>query len=243
MKLKLIVVVLVFSFLACNNQPKANLVVKGKLEGMRKGDLYLQKIEDTLIVSLDSVQFMGDQNFELKAYVEEPQLMFLYLKKFGSEEDAEYLDFFAEEGEFEFTLKNEGFSTTRAIQSPENHQKYEAYLDILKRFKDQNLDLISQQLQTPKDDEVALQEINKKFKSLTRNKYLYTVNYALKNADYEVAPYLVLSEAYDINQVFLDTVYKTLTPKIQASKYGLQLKELMEMRAEEAKSIQTSTTE
>lgn len=243
MKLKLIVITLVLSVLSCDNSAKHNLVVKGKIEGIRKGELYLQKIEDTLVVNLDSIQFVGDQNFKLKTYIDQPQLMFLYLKKFGDEEDAEYLDLFAEEGEFEFHLNNDGFSTTKAIQSPENHQKFEAFLEVLNRFKNQNLDLISEQIQTPKEDEVALQEINKKFTSLRRNKYLYTINYAIKNAEYEVAPYLVLSEAYDINEVFLDTVYKSLSPKVKQSKYGIQLKDLLDLRAIEAELIKSTNEE
>lgn len=243
MKLKVIVIVLVLSVFACEKQPKPNLIVKGKIEGFRKGDLFLQQIQDSTLVNVDSVQFVGDQDFELKTFIEEPQPMLLQLKRFGSDEDAAYLDIFAEPGEFEFHFKKDSFAYTNATKSPENHQKYEAFVAVLKRFQDQNLELITQQLQTPKEDEEALQQIQKKFASLTRNKYLYTINFAIKNGDAEVAPYLVLSEAYDINTQFLDTVYKSLSPKIKTSKYGLQLKEVLDERAKEKDEVKDEVKE
>lgn len=231
MKIKRTVIALVLiSLLGCNDEPKANLVVKGKLEGFRKGDLYLQKIEDTTVLNVDSIQFLGDQEFELKAYVEEPQLMFLYIKKFGNEADADYLDIFAEEGVFEFNLKKDSLAQTKAVLAPENHQKYETYLQVIRRFNDQNLALISEQINALKDDENKLAEVNKKFANLKRNKYLYTINYALRNPTNEIAPFLVLSEAYDVNKIYLDTVYNTLTPEVKMSKYGKQLKDLIDMR-------------
>jgi hypothetical protein len=244
MKLKLVFILIAFvGILACNPEPQANLFVKGKIEGVRKGDLYLQTLKDTSLISLDSVHFFGNEDFELKANIEEPQLMFLYLKKFGNEDDAEYLEFFAEAGEFEFNVKMENFAQAKADKAPENHQKYETYLAILKRFKDQNLDLVSERIQTQQDDTIAQLAIDKKFDNLLRRKYLYTVNYAINNSEYEIAPFLVLSEAYNVNKTYLDTVFNSLTPQVKDSKYGKKLKELIEIRTEEAQEENTKVKE
>lgn len=235
MKLKFVIILLAFTFLSCENEPKANLFVKGNIEGVRKGDIYLQKLEDTLLVNLDSVQFSGNEDFELKANIDEPQLMYLYLKKFGSEEDIEYLDFFAEAGEFEFNTKMEEFSQAKADKAPENQIKYEDYQEILKRFNDQNLDLITERIKTEAEDTLGQRKIDEKYSNLLRRKYLYTINFAVKNADYEIAPFLVLSEAYNANKRYLDTVYKSLSKNVKKSKYGLELESLIQLREEEAK--------
>ena len=50
-----------------------------------------------------------------------------------------------------------------------------------------------------------------------------TVNFAMNHKEYELAPYLMLSEIYNSNTKYLDTVYKALTPKIKDSKYGKSL--------------------
>ena len=234
-KLILGISIIALSLFSCEQSPKPNLFVKGKIEGVRKATIYLQKMQDTLLVDLDSVALLGNENFELETYVEEPQLMFLYLKQFGSEEDAEYFDFFAEAGEFQFKLNAEGFNQTIAEKAPENQLKYQTYLATLKRFNDQNLDLISERIQTNENDTLAMRTLNEKYASLLRRKYLYTINYAMKNNAHEIAPFLMLSEAYDANKKFLDTVFNSLTPKVRNSKYGKELENLIELRAQEAK--------
>ncbi len=223
------------SLLSCENEPKPNLVVKGKLEGVRKGSLYLQKMEDTLLINLDSISFLGDKEFTLKTYVEEPQLMFLYLKRFGSDKDAEYFDFFAEAGEFKFDINAENFSQSKAEKAPDNQIQYQNYLSTLKRFNDINLDLISERIQTDKNDSLAMQKVQDQFDNLLKRKYLYTINFALKNPDLEIAPFVILSEAYQANKKYLDTVYNTLTPEVKDSKYGIELQKLIELRADEIK--------
>jgi hypothetical protein len=53
-----------------------------------------------------------------------------------------------------------------------------------------------------------------------KRKYLYATNFAINNKDHEVAPYIALAEIYDINLKFLDTIQKSMTPKVAQSLYG-----------------------
>ena len=59
---------------------------------------------------------------------------------------------------------------------------------------------------------------------------MYTINFAINNKDSEVAPYLALSEIYDANIKYLDTINNQLTPKVKASKYGKQLQDYINKR-------------
>lgn len=52
---------------------------------------------------------------------------------------------------------------------------------------------------------------------------MYATNFALNNKDYEVSPYIALAEIYDINLKFLDTIQKSMTPKVAKSYYGKKL--------------------
>ena len=52
----------------------------------------------------------------------------------------------------------------------------------------------------------------------------------MNNSDYEIAPYLVLSEAYDANIKYLDTVYHGLSPRVKDSKYGKELEAYIKVR-------------
>ena len=76
-------------------------------------------------------------------------------------------------------------------------------------------------------------EINKielKQNAILKRKYLYTTNFAVNNANYEIAPYVALAEISDINIKYLDTIKKCMTPKIAKSIYGKKLIDLITER-------------
>ena len=52
----------------------------------------------------------------------------------------------------------------------------------------------------------------------------------MNNKDLEIAPYLAVSEIFDANVKYLDTIYSSLTPQVRKSKYGKTLKEFIEER-------------
>ena len=54
---------------------------------------------------------------------------------------------------------------------------------------------------------------------------MFATNFALNNRDFEVAPYIALSEIYDINVKYLDTIQKSMSPKVAKSLYGKKLTE------------------
>jgi hypothetical protein len=63
-----------------------------------------------------------------------------------------------------------------------------------------------------------------------KGKYLYTTNFAVNHADYDVAPYVAVAEIYDINLKYLDTIQKSMTPKVAKSLYGKKLNSLIQER-------------
>ena len=63
-------------------QPSGNtMLLKGTVEGLRKGTLYLQKVQDSLLVSIDSLVVDGSPEFQFVTEVESPEIYYLYLNK------------------------------------------------------------------------------------------------------------------------------------------------------------------
>ena len=58
----------------------------------------------------------------------------------------------------------------------------------------------------------------------------YALNFAKSNANQEVAPYILYTEAYDATLSLLDTVIKDFTPKVKNSRYGKQLEDYLAKR-------------
>ncbi|MCM8568093.1 DUF4369 domain-containing protein [Gramella jeungdoensis] len=233
-KLALLLVVLIG--LAACSEKESNLIVSGKVKGLKKGTLYLQKIEDTLMVNVDSMVVNGDPTFTLEAYIESPQMMYLYLEKVDNNRFDDRIDFFADEGQVTINTSLEKFETDAKIVGSANQEKLMEYRKMIGRFNDQNLDLIKESFEAEKaEDEEKLMEIDKKYDRLLRRKYLYTVNFAINNKDLEIAPYLALSEVFDANIKYLDTIYSSLKPKVRKSMYGKQLKDFLEERRKQEK--------
>ena len=104
----------------------------------------------------------------------------------------------------------------------------------MRRFNNRNLDLIEQTLKARQEGKDSLAvALRAQQDKILASKYLATVNYALQQKDHEIAPYLMLSEVFDANLKYLDTVYKVLTPKVKESKYGMDLSSFLEDRKRE----------
>ena len=58
-----------------------NFKLKGFVKGLKKGTVYLQKQQDSLIITLDSLEIKGNPNFELHTNLEEPEILYLKLDK------------------------------------------------------------------------------------------------------------------------------------------------------------------
>lgn len=235
MKKVAVLLIMIMAITACSKK-ESNFTVSGNVKGLKKGTIYLQKIQDTILVNIDSVTIQGDANFVLEDYISSPQIMYLTLDKVDNENYDERIEFFAEEGEMTINTTLKNFPGDAVIDGSENQVKLVEFRKMMQRFNDQNLDLIQSNFEAQRDgNEELLLETTRKYESLLKRKYLYTVNYAVNNKDLEIAPYLALSEVFDANIKYLDTIYNSLTPEVRNSQYGEDLKDFLKERRDLAK--------
>ncbi|MFT7331089.1 MAG: hypothetical protein ACI848_001165, partial [Roseivirga sp.] len=67
----LIALLLSVTLFSCTSK-KGDMIVEGTIIGLQKGTLYLQKMQDTLLVSIDSVRLVGENTFTLVDQNTEP---------------------------------------------------------------------------------------------------------------------------------------------------------------------------
>jgi len=216
--------------ISCNS-PKENLVLSGSVNGLVKGTLYLEQLQDTVLAAVDSVVIDGDANFVMNLYIEEPEVYFLYVSIDASELFDQRLPIFLEPGEIQVNTKLNNFMTSAQIIGSKNHDVWKEYKRYMERFSNQNLELVRSTLEAQQQQNDSLaQALSKEQDAILRSKYFATVNFAKNNGDNAIAPYLMLSEIADVNTKYLDTVYKSLTPIVQSSLYGKQLAALIKER-------------
>lgn len=230
-----LLLLIALSIYACSEKEN-NLSVTGNIKGLKKGTIYLQKIDDTLLVNVDSVKVDGDSNFELGDYLESPQIMYLFLDKVDNTDYNDRIEFFAEEGQVTINTTLKNFEVDAKVIGSANQEKLMEYRKMMQRFNERNLELIKKNFEAQRDEnEEVILSTNQDFNKLLARKYLYTVNYALNNKDLDIAPYLALSEVFDANIKYLDTIYTSLTPEIKKSKYGKDLKSFLKERRKNEK--------
>ncbi|EAZ96202.1 hypothetical protein FBBAL38_02245 [Flavobacteria bacterium BAL38] len=226
MKKIVLALVAVISLIACKEEgnPDANVHITGDVKGLSQGKLYLQKVQDSSLVIIDSMTINGDSKFESHFKLDSPEMLYLFLDRGQTNSIDNNLPFFAEPGniKIETTLKH--FFADAKISGSKNHDLWKKFDSINSKFRDQNLALMAKRLKNElKPNAATTDSIEKAYKSLLTRKYRYAANYATTNGNNEIAPYLALSEIADINITYLDTIQKSMTPEVAKSKYGKML--------------------
>ncbi|MEZ4797456.1 MAG: DUF4369 domain-containing protein [Flavobacteriaceae bacterium] len=220
--------------IASCSKSEPNLTVTGTIKGLKKGTLYLQQLQDTILVVKDSVIYNGEETYTLTSDLEAPEMLYLTLDK-NAGDDIPRIGFFAVPGTIEINTTLKRFEFDATITGSPLQKKLEEFQDIASKFNDQNLELIKAKFDAQKSgDSSLIEKANQDSDNLLRRKYLYAINFAMNNKDSEIAPYIALAEIYNANVKYLDTIYNALPKEIANSKYGIELdKFIKERKAEE----------
>lgn len=203
--------------------------LSGFVDGMKEGTLLLQKTNNNNFITVDSMVVKGDAHFNFSEKIESPELYFLSLKIQNVDREVGAIAFFAEPGDMTINTTLNNFLENAIITGSENQKKYTQYKTLIKRYSDRNKDLTQLLISAAEAKKIkVIDSIDTLQKRVLAGSYLATVNFALNNKDYEIAPFLALSEIYNANPKYLDTIYSSLNPKIKASTYGVALKEFIE---------------
>ena len=220
MKKIIVFVIVSIVVLACGNKKENTMLVQGEIKNFKKGVLYLQKLKDTLLITVDSISLDGVNKFVLTDEVESPEIYFLSLDKSPSKQ----ISFFGEKGTITIDTRLDNFVFGASISGLTNQQLLDEYKEMKSKFSNKRLDLIKADFEAKRaQDSLFIDSIQSQINSLLKRKYLYTVNFALNNKDSEVAPYLALTEIYNAQIKYLDTINVSLTPEVKNSKYGKEL--------------------
>jgi len=231
-KMNKIISALVLLFLLTSCVSDTNkMALTGNIRGLKKGTLYLQKIKDSTLVSVDSTKINGDATFSFSEEIPEPELYYLFLKLDNGILLDDRISFFAEAKPINISTSLKSFTVDAKITGSENQDKMKLYNKIIQRYSNHNLELIEQSFsERQKGNDSLANKIDLSQKSIIAKKYLATISFSLSNSDSEISPYLMVTHVNNTKLIYLDSVYNKLTPKIKDSKYGKALESLIASR-------------
>ncbi|HEU0137572.1 MAG TPA: DUF4369 domain-containing protein [Flavobacterium sp.] len=214
---------------ACSEKEKqGNLQISGNIKGLKKGTLYIQKLQDTALVAVDTIMLDGDSSFETAIDLESPEMLYLFLDRGVTNTIDNSLMFFAEPGKMTIDTDLETFYAKAKITGSKNHELYEEFNKVKSRFTNTDLDITEEVLTAYKEGKTAATA--EKSAINMKRRYLYTINFALNNKNHEISPYVALSEIPDANIKYLDTIQRSMSKEVAASKYGKLLTEYVAER-------------
>jgi hypothetical protein len=215
----------VILFTACTDTSENTMIVTGEVKGLKKGVLYLQKVSDTTLVTLDSLDVKGDGNFAFTTSLDSPQIFYLYLKKEDNNDINDRITFFGEPGTITINTSWNAFDKKAVIEGSATQKKLEEYGKIMSRFNTQNLEQVRASVDPNLiNDPAAVDSLQAAYEQNIRRSYLFALNFALSNTESHIAPYIALTEVADANITYLDSIYNSLSPEVANGTYGQALK-------------------
>ncbi len=210
-----------------NNVPKDTLLISGEIKDFDQGVMYAKTIgEDGNLQIMDSVVFRGNPKYNMQFTLKEPQVVYLSIDKGTSSTENDYILFFATPGEMKVNSNLTYFYRDAIIEGSEHQKVYKKYIESKKYLINQNNDLIKEYTTAMQLNQNAKADsIEQKIKRSNTRLYLNAVNFAIKNKNSIVSPYIALTEVALVSNKFLDSIYNGLDTDVKSSLYGKKLKE------------------
>jgi hypothetical protein len=225
-KISIAFIAITLLFACSEKKSENNMHLTGNIKGLKKGTLYVQKVTNNKLIALDTIAIDGNASFETDIELQSPQMLYLFLDRGVSNSLDNNLLFFAEPGNIHIETNLENYIANAKVTGSTNQDLYYEFKKVDNRFQDEELDLIEKKFKALKSNNTSeALKITAQQESNIKRKYLFATNFAMNNKDHEVAPYLALTEIYDINIKYLDTIQKSMSPKVAQSLYGKKLTE------------------
>ena len=210
------------------SSPKKDMQVTVEVKDLKKGTLYLERVQDSVLVAVDSMFIDREEAVVLQADLDHPELFYILLDRNQANDFDNRIPFFGEAGDISIQTTLDEYAPKAEISGSPTQEVYNAYLRVIRQFNNEELDLLAAYLQaqiSENADSLAL--VEQQSTSLSKRKILFTVNFAVNNSNSVVAPFLALSELSTVSKSLLDTIATSMTDDVANSRYGKLLTDLL----------------
>ena len=198
------------------------------VKDLKKGTLYLERVQDSILVAVDSMQITQEKPIVLEADLNHPELFYVLLDRNKADDFDNRIPFFGEAGNISIQTTLEGYVTKAEVVGSPTQDIFNSYNKVISQFNNEELDLLAAYLQaqiSQNSDSLALLE--KQSASLAKRKILFTANFAVNNNNSVIAPYLALYSLTSGSKSLLDTIAASMSDDVRNSSYGKQLRDYL----------------
>ena len=219
MKKYLILIVLLI--LSCSIEKK-NFELSGKIDGLNGEKIYL--LESNSII-LDSTKIDDSSSFTLKCYIEEPQILTLRL----GDSDTDKVKFFAETGAMTLSTTSKRFQFDAQFSGSKQQSNLDEFNSYLIKFEEEDIELLEIQIEeSMKSNQKNIDSISILRDKIEKRKILFIINYIENKKEEIISPYIALKYNMNVQADYLSKIYNSYSKEISDSKYGIELKKILE---------------
>ena len=212
-------IIIFFIILSSCSLDKENLIIEGKISGVKNSKIYLLSAEEGKII--DSINII-DGKFKLKTYVEDTKEMSMIL---GNKKSENKFDFITEPAHILFTSSKDKFVFNGKIQNSKLYSDYKNLKNQINKFNDKDLEMLAEQIEISiQGNQNKYDSINKQRLKFNQKKILFIVNYAMSNTSNPISAFISYKNRENINKIYLEKIYKNLSDEVKSSYYGVKLR-------------------
>jgi hypothetical protein len=229
MKKVLFLLIAITLISSCSHSNSSNFSITGTIDGIKVGKIFLKRLQDSVLIDVDSALFDGNSDYTLKADLNQTEIMYLHLDVKDGAEFNDRLLFFAEDTAMTINSSLNKFEADAVITGSKNQDVYAIYKSNNDKLNKVYTEIVKRSMSLTDATRTAAvtDSIHTAYDKYLKKKVLYAINYAQLHKDKEVAPYILISEASEANPILLDSVFQKMPKKIQTTVYGKQLSELI----------------
>ena len=195
------------------------------VKDLKKGILYLERLQDSILVAVDSVQITQEKPIVLEADLNHPELFYVLLDRKKADDFDNRISFFGEAGNISIQTTLDGYVTKAEVIGSPTQDIFNSYIKVISQFNNEELDLLAAYLQAQiNQNNDSLELIEKQSANLAKRKLLFTANFAVNNNTSVIAPYLALYNLTSGSKTLLDTIAASMSDDVRNSSYGKQLR-------------------
>lgn len=217
---KTLFILLIAAILAsCTSKKSENYTLNGTITGMDTGIIYLQKRDLGKWIRTDSTMIKGGK-FTFTGKVDMPEMRYITLAQKETQ-----LPFFIENAEFSITAYADSLDKSIVKGGP-TQETFKSYLGQADAYDKKMNDLYVVYMQAKQSgDTVQIKKIDSAYTSFEKEKTAFTNKFIKNNPKSVVAPYLIISNAYQYELADLESLTSKFDTSLNKSGYMQSLKE------------------
>ena len=153
--------------------PKKDMQVTVEVKGLKKGSLYLERVQDSVLLAVDSVFLGREESVVLQADLDHPELFYILLDRNQTDDIDNRIPFFGQAGEISIQTTLDDYVTKAQVSGSPTQEIYNSYLGVIRQFNNEELDLIAAYLKAQISENVdSLALVEQQTSSLSKRKIL-----------------------------------------------------------------------